>query len=176
MVLGLTECEWNRRFDYSSILVGVWNVPRCHSKWCVDEGTVGGRVGAGLFEISFVPTYSHARVMTDLFGINNYYNKEEKNFQQWMRLHWICKSDPLDGTTQNSYGRSYVGMYVYQHETRFIVSCMDSYSICFLTFLFYLYRCYQSDSTSPRWSCWPHKRLSIAKIPNGHRSETVLSH
>ena len=76
--------------------------------------------------------------MTDLFGINNIYNKEEKNHQQWMRLHWICKSDPLDGTTQNSYGRSYVGMYVYQHEPRFIVSCMDSDSICFFAFLFYI--------------------------------------
>ena len=83
-------------------------------------------------------------------------------------------ANPILSTEQrkNSYGRSYVGMYVYQHETRFIVSCMDSYSICFLTFLFYLYRCYQSDSTSPRWSCWPHKRLSIAKIPDGQTNGT----
>ena len=48
----------------------------------VDEGTVEGRAGTGLFETSFAPTYSHVRVMTDLFGINNIYNKEEKNPQQ----------------------------------------------------------------------------------------------
>ena len=59
-----------------------WNVPRCHFLNDVDEGTVGGRVGAGLFETSFAPTYSHVRIMTDLFGINNIYNKEEKNHQQ----------------------------------------------------------------------------------------------
>ena len=48
----------------------------------VDGGTVGGRVGTGLFEKSIAPTYSHVRVMTDLFGFNTIYHKEEKNHQQ----------------------------------------------------------------------------------------------
>ena len=62
---------------YSSILVGA-GMFRVATLNDVD----GETVGAGLFETSFAPTYSHVRVMTDLFGINNIYNKEEKNHQQ----------------------------------------------------------------------------------------------
>ena len=72
----------NRRFDYSYIFVGVGMFRVIATLNDVDEGTVGGRVGTGLFETSFAPTSSHVRVMTDLFGINNIYNKEEKNHQQ----------------------------------------------------------------------------------------------